>query len=136
MNRSHLRPLSCGALTLATITILVGCVNAPADDVLATGESVVLPASVGPDQLEAVVADTARLLGEDSDGHTFYVVEASEESGSSICLLVDGVEHGPMMACGAMPLGIETDDVRARLSVEVTPEDEGEKIGEYLRVFL
>lgn len=137
MNRTHLRPLMCGALALGAIAVLAGCVNAPTVDVLASGESAPLPASVGPDQLDTVIPDTARLLGEDSEGHTYYVVEARAQAGmGSICLVIDGVDHGPMMGCGAMPIEVGTDGVRARLSVEVTPEEDGEKIGEYLRVFL
>lgn len=127
----------CGALVLGAITLLTGCVNAPTVDVLASGESAPLPESVGPDQLDTVVPDSARLLGEDSEGHTYYVVEAREQAGlGRICLVIDGVDHGPVMGCGAMPIEVDTDGVRARLSVEVTPEEDGEKIGEYLRVFL
>ncbi|WP_314094799.1 hypothetical protein [Microbacterium foliorum] len=141
MSRSRLRPSMCAVLALGAITLLSGCMNAPTVDVLASGESAPLPASVGADQRDSVVPDTARLLGEDSEGHTYYVVEAREQTGlGSICLVIDGVDHGPMMGCGAMPIEVGTDGVRARLSVEVTPEQSGEKsgekIGEYLRVFL
>ncbi|MEV7610226.1 hypothetical protein AB0N61_12160 [Microbacterium sp. NPDC089320] len=137
MNRSPVRHLMSGALVVGAVSLLTGCVNAPTVDVLDSGEPARLPASVTSDQLETVVPDTARLIGEDSDGHTFYAVEASGEAGPGrVCLVIDGVEHGPVMACGAMPIEVESDGVRARLSVEVVPEDSGEKIGEYLRVFL
>lgn len=127
----------CGALVLGAITLLTGCVNAPTTDVLSSGEAAPLPESVGADQLDTVLPDTARLLGEDSEGHTHYVVEAREQAGlGRICLVIDGVDHGPMMGCGAMPIEVGTGGVRARLSVEVVPEQDGEKIGEYLRVFL
>ncbi|MGH8955272.1 MAG: hypothetical protein ACRDVF_09680 [Microbacterium sp.] len=137
MNRSRLRPLVSAALVLGAVALLAGCVNAPTVDLLTSGESARLPESVTSDQLETVVPDTARLLGEDSEGHTFYAVEASDESGlGRVCLVIDGVENGPVMGCGAMPIEVETAGVRARLSVEVVPEDSGEKIGDYLRVFL
>ena len=54
----------CGVLALGAITLLSGCMNAPTVDVLASGESAALPASVGAVQRDNVVPDTARLLGE------------------------------------------------------------------------
>lgn len=123
----------CGVLAVASIALLAGCTASATDEVLASGDAAIVPASATSDLAETIVDDSLRRLGEDSEGHTYYVAEAADPA-TGLCILIDGLDDGPVLGCGAMPLTVSSGGVSARLSINMTPVDSGERIGDFLVV--
>ncbi len=108
MNRTVRRTGATGALVIAGILALSSCVAPPDQQLLESGSAAEIPASMTPDQVEMVDADGIRFLGEDSDGHAFYIAPRRDPAawGPGLCLLIDGIEDGPMLGCGTAPLEV------------------------------
>lgn len=121
------------------VVLLAGCAPSAEDDVLSSGESAELPATATAEQVQSVVPDSVRLLGEDANGARYYVAAGAEVEGHTppICLFVDGWENGPMMGCSELPLTIGSGRSSATLQINYAPEsgESGERIGDYLVVF-
>ena len=137
MNRTVRRTGATGALVISGILALSSCVAPPDQQLLESGSAAEIPASMTPDQVEMVDADGIRFLGEDSDGHAFYIAPRRDPAawGPGLCLLIDGIEDGPMLGCGTAPLEVGGGGVRARLTMFPEEDEGGERVGDHLVVF-
>ena len=136
MNRTLRRTGAGGALVIAGVIVLSACVPPPDQQILESGSPAETPSSMTPDQIEMVDADGIRFLGEDSDGHAFYIAPQTDEAtaGSGICLLIDGIEDGPILGCGSVPFAVGGGGVHARLTMFPEEGDGGEQVGDHLVV--
>lgn len=137
MNRTLRRTGASGALIIAGIIGLSACIPPPDQQILESGSPAEIPPSMTPDQVDMVDADGIRFLGEDSDGHAFYIAPQSDDAtaGSGICLLIDGIENGPILGCGSVPFAVGGGGVNARLTMFPEEDEGGERVGDHLVVF-